>query len=80
MAIGGMIGGGIFSVLGLTIDLAGHLAFLYFVLGAVIAGLTAHAYARLAAASGRSGGPFTYLREAGHARAGAWVARLPIVG
>jgi amino acid transporter len=46
----------------------------------VLAGLTAHAYARLAAASGRSGGPFTYLREAGHARAGAWVAWLLIVG
>lgn len=27
MAIGGMIGGGIFSVLGVTIDLAGNLAF-----------------------------------------------------
>ena len=32
MAIGGMIGGGIFSVLGVTIELAGHLAFLCFVL------------------------------------------------
>ncbi len=27
MAVGGMIGGGIFSVLGVTVDLAGHLAF-----------------------------------------------------
>ena len=33
MAIGGMIGGGIFSVLGVTIELAGHLAFACFVLG-----------------------------------------------
>ncbi|MCB0828048.1 MAG: APC family permease [Solirubrobacterales bacterium] len=80
MAIGGMIGGGIFSVLGLTIVLAGHLAFLCFALGGVIAGLTAHAYARLADQSGRSGGPFTYLRDAGHPRAGAWVAWLLIVG
>jgi amino acid transporter len=80
MAIGGMIGGGIFSVLGLTISLAGHLAFFSFALGAVIAGLTAHAFARLADRSRRSGGPFTYLRDAGHARAGAWVAWLLIVG
>ncbi len=80
MAIGGMIGGGIFSVLGVTIALAGHLAFACFLLGAVIAGLTAHAYARLATASGRSGGPFTYLRDAGHPGAGAWIAWLLIVG
>jgi amino acid transporter len=80
MAIGGMIGGGIFSVLGVTIDLAGHLAFAAFVLGGLIAGLTAHAYARLALHSGRAGGPFTYLREEGHTRAAAWVAWLLIVG
>jgi amino acid transporter len=80
MAIGGMIGGGIFSVLGVTIDLAGHLAFAAFVLGGVIAALTAHAYARLALHSGRPGGPFTYLREEGHTRAAAWVAWLLIVG
>lgn len=80
MAIGGMIGGGIFSVLGVTIALAGHLAFLCFVVGALIAALTAHAYARLATACGRSGGPFTYLRTAGHPRAGAWIAWLLIVG
>ena len=80
MAIGGMIGGGIFSVLGVTIDLAGHLAFAAFLLGGVIAGLTAHAYARLAVHSGRAGGPFTYLREEGHSRPAAWVAWLLIVG
>jgi amino acid transporter len=80
MAIGGMIGGGIFSVLGLAIALAGHLAFASFLLGAVIAGLTAHAFVRLADRSRRSGGPFTYLRDAGHPRAGAWIAWLLIVG
>jgi amino acid transporter len=80
MAVGGMIGGGIFSVLGLTVALAGHLAFVSFLFGAVIAGLTAHALARLADRSGRSGGPFTYLRDAGHPRAGAWIAWLLIVG
>ncbi len=80
MAIGGMIGGGIFSVLGVTIDLAGHLAFAAFLLGGAIAALTAHAYARLALHSGRAGGPFTYLREEGHPRAAAWVAWLLVAG
>ena len=47
MAIGGMIGGGIFSVLGVTVDLAGHLAFGCFVLGGVIALITARSYAVL---------------------------------
>ena len=80
MAIGGMIGGGIFSVLGVTIDLAGHLAFAAFLLGGLIAGLTAHAYAGLALRAGRPGGPFTYLRDEGHTRPAAWVAWLLIVG
>ncbi len=80
MAIGGMIGGGIFSVLGVTIDLAGHLAFAAFLVGGVIAALTAHAYVRLALHSGRAGGPFTYLRDEGHNNSAAWVAWLLIVG
>jgi len=80
MAIGGMIGGGIFSVLGVTIDLAGHLAFAAFLIGGAIAMLTARAYARLALHSGRSGGPFAYLREEGHPTAAAWVAWLLIAG
>jgi amino acid transporter len=80
MAVGGMIGGGIFSVLGVTIDLAGHLAFAAFLLGAAVATLTARAYARLALHSGRSGGPFSYLRDEGHDQAAAWVAWLLIAG
>ena len=80
MAIGGMIGGGIFSVLGLTIDLAGHLAFAAFLIGGLIAGLTAHAYAGLSLRAGRAGGPFIYLRDEGHTRPAAWVAWLLILG
>jgi len=66
MAIGGMIGGGIFTVLGETIRIAGHLAFLTFVLAGALAGLTAHSYAALARRTGRSGGPDLFLREEGH--------------
>jgi amino acid transporter len=80
MAIGGMIGGGIFSVLGVTISVAGHLAAVSFLIGGSIAMLSARSYAGLALAAGRSGGAFVYLREAGHPGAGAWVAWLLIAG
>ena len=73
MAVGGMIGGGIFSVLGVTVDLAGHLAWVTFAIGGVIAMLTARSYAALAIVSGRAGGPFTYLREEGHPEEAAWI-------
>jgi len=80
MAVGGMIGGGIFSVLGVAITLAGNLAFGCFVLGGVLAGLTAHSYAGLTARVGRSGGPFTALRDEGHAQLGGWLLWLLIFG
>ena len=65
MAVGGMIGGGIFSVLGVAIALAGHLAFGCFVLGGILAALTARSWAGVTGRSGRSGGPFDHLREQG---------------
>jgi amino acid transporter len=80
MAIGGMIGGGIFSVLGVTIQLAGHLAFLCFVLGGALALVTAHAYAGLTRRAGRSGGPYAYLREAGHPQLAALTSWFLVFG
>jgi amino acid transporter len=66
MAVGGMIGGGIFSVLGVGITLAGHLAFGTFVIGGAIAVLTAKSFAGVTARAGSSGGPFDHLRRQGH--------------
>jgi amino acid transporter len=80
MAIGGMIGGGIFSVLGVTVDLAGHLAFGCFVLGGTIALITARSYAVLSLRAGRSGGPFVYLHDAGSTELGGLTAWLLILG
>lgn len=80
MAVGGMIGGGIFSVLGVAITLAGHLAFGCFVIGGVLAALTAHSYAGLTARVGRSGGPFAALRDEGHATLGGWLLWLLVYG
>ena len=65
MAVGGMIGGGIFSVLGVAITLAGHLAAGCFVLGAGIAAVTARSFAGVSARAGGSGGPFDHLRATG---------------
>ena len=80
MAVGGMIGGGIFSVLGVAITLAGNLAAGCFILGGVLAGLTAHSYAGLTARVGRSGGPFAALRDEGHPQLGGWLLWLLIFG
>ena len=38
MGIGGMVGGGIFSVLGLSVSVAGHAAPVAFALGGIVAG------------------------------------------
>ena len=79
MAIGGMIGGGIFSVLGVTVALAGHLAFGCFILGGLVALVTARSYAILSVRAGRSGGPFAYLSDSGSTELGAMTAWLLIL-
>lgn len=56
MGIGGMVGGGIFSVLGLAIAQAGHAAPFAFTLGGCIALLTGLSYARLGLVFQSSGG------------------------
>lgn len=80
MAVGGMIGGGIFSVLGVTVSLAGHLAAACFIIGAAIAAMTAHSFAVLSLKSRKSGGLFDYLRDAGYPSLGALTAWLLIFG
>ena len=64
MGVGGMVGGGIFSVLGLSVGLAGHAAPLAFALGGMIALLTGLSYARLGLVFRSDGGSFTYLERA----------------
>jgi len=64
MGIGGMIGGGIFSVLGIAVGIAGHAAALAFTVGGIIAGLTAYSYTRLALTFRNDGASFTYLEKA----------------
>jgi amino acid transporter len=64
IGIGGMVGGGIFSVLGLTVQVAGSGAYLSFVVGGTVAALTGFSYARLSVAVRSRGGTATFLDRA----------------
>ncbi len=64
MGVGGMIGGGIFSVLGLAVEISGHAAPLAFGLGSLIALAAGYSYIRLALAFRSDGASFTYLERA----------------
>jgi len=84
MGIGGMVGGGIFSVLGLAIAQAGHAAPIAFAIGGVIAMLTGLSYARLGLTFQSSGGSFTFLEHAFRNRniaaMGGWLLLIGYVG
>ena len=79
-----MVGGGIFSVLGLSVSLAGHAAPIAFALGGLIALLTGWSYARLGLSFHSDGGSFTYLEHAfAHpniAGLGGWLLLVGYIG
>jgi amino acid transporter len=64
MGVGGMIGGGIFSVLGLAVGITGHAAPLAFALGSLIALAAGYSYIRLALTFRSDGASYTYLAHA----------------
>jgi len=66
MAVGGMVGGGIFSVLGVIIQSAGQWAWLSFVIAGLIALVSAHSYSQLSTKYSEGGGAFTFLRKINH--------------
>ncbi len=63
MAVGGMVGGGIFSVLGVVISTAGQWAWLSFVIAGLIALISAYSYSQLSVKYKKCGGAFTFLNE-----------------
>ncbi|WP_338466320.1 APC family permease [Novosphingobium sp. ZN18A2] len=76
MGVGGMVGGGIFSTLGVVIAVAGEWAWASFVLGGLIALATGHCMAALTVSSDKAGGIYRFLRDEGFertARLSAWV-------
>ncbi|WP_439881049.1 APC family permease [Pontibacter sp. MBLB2868] len=66
MAVGGMVGGGIFSVLGVVIETAGQWAWLSFTIAGLIALISAHSYSQLSLKYEQSGGAFTFLNDINH--------------
>jgi len=84
MGVGGMVGGGIFSVLGLSIGIAGHAAPIAFAFGGIVAILTGWSYVRLGLCYRSDGGSFTYLEHAFRHRniagIGGWLLLVGYVG
>ena len=64
IGIGGMVGGGIFAVLGLAVQLARGGAPLAFALAGIVALVTAYSYSRLAVCFPSQGGTVTFLDRA----------------
>ncbi len=64
IGVGGMVGGGIFAVLGLSVQLAGGGAPLAFALAGGVALLTARSYARLSVRFPSQGGTVSFLDRA----------------
>ncbi|WP_193164792.1 APC family permease [Microbulbifer hainanensis] len=63
MAVGGMIGGGIFSTLGVVVSIAGPWAWLSFLVAGLIALAAGYSYSELSNYYAKGGGAFTYLRK-----------------
>lgn len=63
MAVGGMIGGGIFSTLGVVVGIAGAWAWLSFLAAGLVALAAGYSYVKLADHYGEGGGAFTFLRK-----------------
>ena len=84
IGVGGMVGGGIFSVLGLSAQVSGHAAPLAFAFGGIIALLTGYAYTRLGLHFRSDGGSFTYLEQAFTQRniagIGGWLLLVGYIG
>ncbi|GBD93320.1 inner membrane transport protein YbaT [bacterium BMS3Abin05] len=84
MGVGGMVGGGIFSVLGLSVGLAGHAAYFAFAVGGIIALLTGHSYGKLGLAFRSDGGSFTYMEKTvkneNIAAIGGWLLLVGYIG
>ncbi|MCE7748105.1 MAG: amino acid permease [Candidatus Heimdallarchaeota archaeon] len=64
IAVGALIGGGVFSVLGIVINNTGPMAFLSFILAGVVSSFTAFSYVHLALRYPKAGGAFIYAQQA----------------
>ncbi len=80
IGVGGMVGGGIFAVLGLTIILAGGAAPISFLLAGVIALLTTYSYIKLSLRYPSEGGTIEFIVQAyGNTIFAGWINTLLLV-
>jgi amino acid transporter len=61
IGVGGMIGAGIFSILGVGAQIAGNAVYLAFIIAGAVALLCAYSYAKLGATFPSAGGPVEFL-------------------
>ena len=64
IGVGGMVGGGIFSVMGLAVEVTGNATPAAFLLGGLLALVTGYSYVKLALAYRDDGASFTYMEHA----------------
>jgi len=64
IGIGGMVGGGIFAVLGLAVELTGGGAPIAFLIAGIVALSTSYSYARLSVTFPSQGGTVAFLDRA----------------
>jgi amino acid transporter len=64
IGVGGMIGGGIFAVLGLAVGVGGGGTFIAFLVAGLVALVTVYSYARLSVAMPSDGGTISFLNAA----------------
>ncbi|MFW9925003.1 MAG: APC family permease, partial [Candidatus Thorarchaeota archaeon] len=64
IGLGGTIGGGVFSVLGIVAGLAGPAAILSFIFGGLLGLLIGYSYSKLALRYSSAGGSYTFCRAA----------------
>lgn len=64
IGIGGMVGGGIFAVLGLAVQLSGGGTYIAFALAGIVALITSYSYAKLSVAYPSQGGTVEFLDQA----------------
>ena len=80
MAVGGMVGGGIFSVLGVIIVTAGNMAWLSFLIAGLIALATGISYSNLTNKFEEGGGAFTYIKDINHEGLAGGLSWLLMIG
>lgn len=80
MAIGGMVGGGIFAVLGEAVMTAGNAAFISLGMGGVLALITGVVYAKLTVKFDESGGEFVFMEHIAGVRFAGTISWFLILG